>query len=176
MIMKAMTAGRMGRRVGSALFGWGMLLASVALAGTAPAPQRSEPAPANRSAGSVNTPTPATPAAQDLAARWGIAITALRLSAHGSIIDFRYRVLDPEKAAVIASTEAKPVLIDRASGAQLHVPSMPKVGQLRSTTQRLHAGKVYTALFTNPGKVVKPGNKVDIRIGNFHAEDLTVGE
>ena len=47
---------------------------------------------------------------------------------------------------------------------------------MRSTGQRLAAGRTYTALFANPGRLVKPGNKVDIVIGDFHATDLTVGE
>ncbi len=114
-------------------------------------------------------------ASADLASRWGIEVNALRLSANGNMLDFRYRVIDPEKAAILGSAKIKPVLIDQESGAQLHVPSMPKVGQLRST-QRLVAGKIYTALFANPGAAVKKGQLVTIVFGDFRAENLTVSD
>lgn len=113
---------------------------------------------------------------QELSARWGIEVSALRLSAHGNLVDFRYRVVDPEKAAVLTNTKIKPVLVDQESGRELRVPSMPKVGQLRSTAQHLVAGKIYTALFANPGGVVKNGHKVTIVFGDFRAENLTVSE
>lgn len=115
-------------------------------------------------------------ATQDLAERWGIEVTAIRLSAHGSMIDFRYRVLDAEKASALGNPSVKPVLTDHDNGAQLHVPSMPKVGQLRSTAQRLRAGKIYTALFTNPGGAVKKGHKVSVAFGDCRAENLVVDE
>lgn len=126
-------------------------------------------------AGGPATPS-AKPAAEDLAAHWGIEVSALRLSAKGNLVDFRYRVIDPAKAAILGSTQIKPVLIDQTSGAELHVPSMPKVGPLRSTAQRLVAGKIYTALFSNPGLRVKKGHNVTIVFGDFRAENLTVGE
>lgn len=113
---------------------------------------------------------------QELSARWGIEVSALRLSAHGNLIDFRYRVVDPGKAVVLGNAKIKPVLVDQESGRELHVPSMPKVGQLRSTTQHLVAGKIYTALFANPAGAVKNGHKVTIVFGDFRAENLTVSE
>ena len=114
-------------------------------------------------------------AAKDLEAKWGVQITALRVSAAGNVIDFRYRVTDSDKASALGNPKSRAELRDRATGKSLHVPNT-KVGQMRSTGQRLAAGRTYTALFTNPGKVVKPGNKVDIVIGDFRVEDLTVGE
>ncbi len=115
-------------------------------------------------------------APQDLAERWGIEVTAIRLSAHGNMIDFRYRVLDADKASALGKPSVKPVLVDHDNGVQLHVPSMPKVGQMRSTAQRLQAGRIYTALFTNPGGAVKKGHKVSVAFGDCRAENLVVDE
>jgi hypothetical protein len=114
-------------------------------------------------------------AAKELESKWGVQISALRISAAGNVIDFRYRVTDADKASALGNPKSRAELRDRATGKSLHVPNT-KVGQMRSTGQRLAAGRTYTALFTNPGKVVKPGNKVDIVIGDFSAKDLTVGE
>ena len=105
---------------------------------------------------------------------FGIDITSLRTSAGGRMVDFRYKVLDPEKAATLAKRENKPYLIDQATGTRLLVPSTPKVGPLRQTAQKLAAGKIYFALFSNRAGVVKPGSKVTIVIGDFRAENLTV--
>jgi hypothetical protein len=113
---------------------------------------------------------------KDKTANWGVEVTALRLSAGGRIVDFRYRVLDPGKAAVLGDQKVRPMLIDQATGTRLHVPSMPKVGQLRSTTQRMQVGKIYTALFSNGSGAVKNGSKVTVVFGNLKAEDLTVTE
>jgi hypothetical protein len=111
---------------------------------------------------------------QECSSKWGIEVTALRVSAQGNLIDFRYRVLDAEKASLLGDPKNKAKLIDQETGKELHVPSMPKVGQLRSKSNRPTNGKVYTALFANPGAVVKPGQKVTVVIGDFRAENLTV--
>lgn len=109
-----------------------------------------------------------------LESRWGIQISSLRLSANGNIVDFRYKVLDPDKAAALGDPETKPFLADQASGAKLLVPKTPKIGPLRQTAQRPQAGKVYFMLFANPGKLVKSGGKVTLTVGDFHAENLAV--
>ena len=106
--------------------------------------------------------------------RWGIQISSLRLSANGNIVDFRYKVLDPDKAAELGDPEAKPFLVDQASGAKLLVPKTPKIGPLRQTAQKPEAGKIYFMLFSNPGKLVKLGSKVTLTVGDFHTENLAV--
>ena len=57
---------------------------------------------------------------------------------------------------------------------QLVVPSMEKVGQLRQAPHEIEAGKSYWMAFSNSGRIVKPGDRVDIVIGNFHARGLLV--
>ena len=123
----------------------------------------------------VSTNVISTVVAKELESKWGIQITALRISAGGNVIDFRYRITDAAKAATLGNPKSKTELLDRASGKSLHVPST-KVGTMRSTGQRIANGKTCTALFGNPGKLVKAGSKVDIIIGDFRADNLTVGE
>ncbi len=106
--------------------------------------------------------------------RWGIQVSSVRLSAQGNMVDFRYKVVDPDKAAELGDPEARPVLLDQASGARLLVPKTPKVGPLRQTAQKPEAGKVYFMLFANPGKLVKTGSRVAVAIGDFRVENLTV--
>jgi hypothetical protein len=104
--------------------------------------------------------------------KWGIEILGIRQSAAGHMLDFRYRVVDSEKAAPLFARQTKPYLIDQASGKVLAVPNMAKVGPLRSSNPP-QAGRTYWMFFGNPG-LVKAGSKVSVVIGDFKVEDLTV--
>lgn len=103
---------------------------------------------------------------------WGIEIVGIRLAAQGHMVDFRYRVVDPAKAASLFARKTKPYLMDQESGKVLSVPRTAKVGPLRSSNQP-QPGKVYWMFFGNP-RVVEAGSKVTVVIGEFKAENLTV--
>ena len=108
--------------------------------------------------------------------QWGVEVSSVRLTAAGYMLDFRYTILDPEKAAPLVTRKNNPILIDQVSGAELIVPTPPKVGALRSNSRNgvPVEGRSYFILFANPGGFVKPGNKVTVAIGDFRAENLTV--
>lgn len=117
------------------------------------------------------------PAKEDakLSEKWGVEAVSLRLSAAGHMVDFRYRVTDPNKAMPFFYARNKPILIDQASGKNLSVPVAPKVGALRQKTIKPDIGRVYFILFGNPG-VVRDGSKVTLVVGDVRIENLTVGE
>lgn len=108
--------------------------------------------------------------------KWGIEVESIRLSAGGYMIDFRYRVLDPEKADYLADHTLKPYLEDIATGAKMIVPAPAKVGALRNTNRRgsVERGRTYYIIFANPGRYIKPGSKVNVVIGDFVAKNLTL--
>jgi len=105
---------------------------------------------------------------------WGIEPLGINLSAAGYLLDFRYRVIDPEKALGFTDRSVKPYLIDQATGAKMYVPSPPKVGRLQQTSRKPVAGRVHFVLFANPGRFVKPGAKVTVVFGDCQIKDLTV--
>jgi hypothetical protein len=105
--------------------------------------------------------------------RWGIKPLAIRLTAEGYMLDFRYHVVDAEKAAPFFKPQIKPYLIDEASGAVMAVPNVPKVGSMRSTRKPLK-DRGYAILFSNPQKHIKPGSKVTVVIGDIKVEHLVV--
>ena len=107
-----------------------------------------------------------------MAEKWGIEISSIRMTANDHMIDFRYKVLDAEKAASLFERETKPYLIDQASGKVLAVPNTAKIGPLRNSNKPKE-GKIYWMFFGNSG-VVKAGNKVTVVIGEFKAENLIV--
>jgi hypothetical protein len=56
---------------------------------------------------------------------------------------------------------------------QLVVPTLDKVGQLRQSSTP-EAGKSYWMGFSNKGRLVKRGDRVDVVIGQFKAQGLVV--
>lgn len=106
--------------------------------------------------------------------QWGIEVESISLSAADYMLDFRYKVTDPEKAKAIFKRKTKPYLIDKETGAKFIVPSPPKVGPLRQTTLKPEIGRVYYMMFANPGKFIKKGKTVDVVIGDYVANDLVV--
>jgi len=117
--------------------------------------------------------SPADEAVAEMAARWGIEVTSIRLTANDHMIDFRYRVLDPEKAASLFVRQTKPQLVDEKSGKVLVVPDTAKIGPLRNSYQP-QQGRIYWMFFGNAGNLVKAGDKVSVVIGEFRADDLVI--
>lgn len=124
-------------------------------------------------AGEPRTPPAPLPALVALP-ELGIEVVALHLSASGSIVDLRYRVVDPRKAAVMLRRQETPLLLDPEHGLQLSVPAMAYVGSLRQTAIEPEAGKTYFILFGNAARSVKPGSRVTLVLGDRKVEGLTV--
>lgn len=105
----------------------------------------------------------------------GIEIVALRRSAEGYMLDFRYRLLDPAKAAPLLDRTIQPYLLDETTGAKLSVPDAPKVGQLRPTSRnKVIPGRNYYMLFANPGRYLKAGSQVTLVAGDALIKHLTI--
>jgi hypothetical protein len=104
---------------------------------------------------------------------WGIDSLTVKYTESGEMIRFSYRVLDAGKAAALNDKQAQPSLIDPQAGVKLVVPQMEKIGQLRQSSTPM-PGKQYWMAFSNSGRPVKPGHRVDVQIGSFHAEGLIV--
>ena len=104
---------------------------------------------------------------------WGVDSLSVKTAESGEIIRFSYRVLDVNKAKTLNDKKAEPALIDPQAGVKLVVPELEKVGKLRQSSTPV-AGKVYWMAFSNKGRLVKPGHRVDVAIGNFRASGLVV--
>jgi hypothetical protein len=111
--------------------------------------------------------------ALELAEQWGIEIASIRLTAHNHMIDYRYRVLDAEKATDLFKRQIKPHLIHQKTGKVLAVPETAKLGPLRNSNIP-QVGKIYWMFFGNAGKLVQSGDEVTVVIGEFRVEDLVV--
>ena len=104
---------------------------------------------------------------------WGVDGLKVSRVASGSLIRFTYRVTEPAQAAPLVDRNAKPILYAPRTRAVLSVPAMENVGPLRQTGA-LKAGQEYWLTFSNRGNLVKAGDRVNVVIGSFHADGLTV--
>ena len=104
---------------------------------------------------------------------WGVDGLKVSRVASGSLIRFTYRVTDPAQAAPLVDRNAKPMLYAPRTRAVLSVPAMEKVGPLRQTGA-LKAGQEYWVAFSNKANLVKPGDRVNVIVGPFHADGLVV--
>jgi hypothetical protein len=104
---------------------------------------------------------------------WGVDSLSVKAVESGEVIRFSYRVLDADKAKTLNDKKLEPFLIDPKAGVKLVVPSLEKVGQLRQSSAP-ETGKKYWMAFSNKGRKVKRGDRVNVVIGQFRANGLLV--
>ena len=155
-----------------------VLLLAGFIVGTTPIPgalaQTSAPTPASASAPYRNQPDRL--AKREVAyfeSVWGIESPSVKAVEAGVILRFSFHVLDPGKAKILNDKKLSPTLICPEKGVKLVIPEMDNVGILRQTSTP-EAGKSYWMAFSNSGRILKPGDRVDIVIGDFHARDLLI--
>ena len=98
----------------------------------------------------------------------GVEVVSLRQTGAGAMLDFRYRVVDPVKAAPLLLRKTPAYLVDPKTGVVMTIPET-NWGKMR---QKPEKGRVYFMLFHNAG--LGPGDKVTVIIGKNRFENLTV--
>lgn len=117
--------------------------------------------------GDVRSGTEAV-SAQEFAAHTGISVTLLGVIAGGGMIQFRYQVVDPDKAALVLHDDARrPVLVAEGSGETLAMVSRP-----HSHKADLQLGGTYFFLMANTRNALRDGTKVTVIIGDVRLEHL----
>jgi hypothetical protein len=104
---------------------------------------------------------------------WGVDSLSVKLVESGQLVRFTYRVLDPARAKMLNDKQNEASLIDPKAGVSLVVPTLDKVGQLRQGAPP-EAGRSYWMAFSNKGRHVARGDRVDVVIGTFKANFLVV--
>lgn len=104
---------------------------------------------------------------------WGVDGLKVKLAESGQLVRFSWTVLDPGRARTLHDKRLEPTLVDPQAGVSLVVPTMEKVGQLRQSTSPVE-GKSYWMAFSNKGRHVKRGDRVNVVIGGFRADGLVV--
>ncbi|RJR42036.1 MAG: hypothetical protein C4576_16865 [Desulfobacteraceae bacterium] len=105
--------------------------------------------------------------------KWGIKPLAVRLTGADHFLEFRYKVVDEEKAKPVLDRRKKALLRDQETGAIFDV-TMTKMGAMRGNTKDPKLGKQYFILFTNAGQGIKRGHKVTVVIDECSVEGMKV--
>jgi hypothetical protein len=93
----------------------------------------------------------------------GVEVVSLRRTAEGRMLDFRFRVLDPEKASPVLLRSTPAYLVDEATGATLEITET-RMGKMRQNTWKPEKGRVYWMLFQTAGRRLAPGDKATVVI------------
>jgi hypothetical protein len=107
--------------------------------------------------------------------RYGIQVEGLHLSAHGYMLDLRYRVTNPVKAAPLLDAHKQVQLFDDLRRARLGVPESPVIGGMRQTSRNhvIHTDRDYFILFVNPGRAVKAGDTLQLAVDGQRIATVT---
>jgi hypothetical protein len=156
----------------------GVLFVSATLAQSNPQPAKPPPVAAPKS---TATPTRYLPnrfggrAGLYYKTVWGVDLLSVKLTESGQLVRFTWRVLDPDKAKPLSNKESQPSLIDPQAGVSLVVPTLENIGMMRQAVTP-EEGKSYWLAFSNKGRVVKKGDRVNVVIGQFRADGLAVDD
>ena len=104
----------------------------------------------------------------------GITILGIIPTSGGYMLDFRYRVDDPDKSAPMFVRKTIPYLIHEKNGAKYMVPAPAKIGPMRQTTRNPQQGRHYFIFFANPSGAIKSGDLVTVVLGDYRFPHLKV--
>mgnify|MGYP006899602782 CR=1 FL=1 len=110
----------------------------------------------------------------DMEKDWGIQPVHLRISAAGYMMEFRYKVLDVEKALILSDRKYFPSLLSMKSRAKFSVPYGSTVGYLKSNRKFLKQDRNYITMFSNENRHMLPGDKVRIQVKDQMTAELTI--
>jgi len=107
------------------------------------------------------------PASPEIEATYGIRPVMVALTDATGLIDFRFQIIDPDKAVNMhGSFDTLPHFIT-ASGKDIHMSRLP-------THHNFLVGRTYYMLYANAGSAVKPGDKVTLVMGDIRVENVPV--
>jgi hypothetical protein len=105
---------------------------------------------------------------QEFAAHTGVRITLLGVTAQGGMIEFRYQVVDPDKASLLLHDESmRPVLVAEDSGQTLAMVSRP-----HNHKADLKVGGSYFFLMANTRNAIRDGTPVTIVVDDVRLEHV----
>jgi hypothetical protein len=101
--------------------------------------------------------------------RLGLRVTQVAVTGGDGLLDLRFQVLDPAKAAAVHAAATPPGMVDEESDVLVSSLLMS-----HSHKGAFRQGATYYLVFTNPGNVVKRGNSVTVLLGNTQLEHVIV--
>lgn len=103
-----------------------------------------------------------------MAARYGVDIDLLAVTAAGGLVELRYQVVDPDKAApLVHDPDLSPALVAEDSGKTLVMSTPP-----HHHGTELQLGGTYFFLMANAESALHKGDDVTVVIGDARLEHL----
>ena len=90
-------------------------------------------------------------------------MTLIAVTAAGGYVDFRFRVVDADKAAQLLQAENQPVLVAEDSGLTLKLSALPD-------QETLVLDRVYFFLYPNAQNAIESGSLVTVVMGDLRLE------
>ena len=104
-----------------------------------------------------------------LESQYGIRVSLIAVTAAGGIVDFRYKVVDPQKAAILMTGPGStPILTAVDTGYTL---SPTKMGRHHGQ-MTMKRGAVPFTFYPNVRSAVKPGSLVSVSFGDVKVEPI----
>lgn len=105
-----------------------------------------------------------------LEAQYGVRVTLIGVTAMGGIVDFRYKIVDPAKAAALLhDPENAPVLTAVDSGLTL---SPTQMGSRHHSQMGMKKGTAPFTFYPNVRNAVKAGTPVSVAFGKIKVEPI----
>jgi hypothetical protein len=104
---------------------------------------------------------------EKLKEQYGLQVKLIRVMADGEFIDFRLKVVDPEKAGLLLKDpKIKPGIWIEETGSHLMISGVS------NHDFELEEGKIIFISLPNSGGVVEPGTPVNVVFGNIFVEPI----
>ena len=114
-------------------------------------------------------PLPAVVSPGGLLERSGVRVVQVAATGGGGLLDLRFQVVDPDRAAAVHDAETPPALVDERTGGAIAGLFMG-----HAHLGRLKAGVTYYLVFENPGSLVRRGDRVSVVLGPARLEHVLV--
>ncbi len=98
--------------------------------------------------------------------KWGIHISHIAVVADGGLIDFRFQVIDPDKASPVMEVETRPHLYVESTGQE--VSSLYHIMH----NHDIQAGKSHYLIFNNENGAIRSGTSVSVVLGDMRLEHI----
>ena len=99
----------------------------------------------------------------------GVQLVRITVSAGGGMLDLRYRIMDPDKAAIVHDKKKPPTIVDEATGRSASQSWMPHHGGGEPKF-----AVTYYELIYNPDGIIKRGDRVTLVIGDTRLAHVIV--
>lgn len=107
---------------------------------------------------------------EGMAARYGVDVNLVAVTAAGGLVELRYQVVDADKAApIVHDADLSPALVNERTGQTIIMSSPP-----HRHGGELQLGATYFFLLANANNALQGGDRVTLVIGDARLEHIAV--